>query len=315
VTFTTAFEVSPPEAFEAITKRTAQRMQRQLLAVDAQYDRRRLVMITLNSGAVVGFPLSALPGLERAAPEDLRKIVVEGGGYGLHVASFGADISVPRLLEDYLGSTLMKPALVPAGASRAHGRLGGGRGRWRRGGDARGADDGCWGGRAPGGLRVASLIAGAPLNVLAQCIADRQIYCRSSQSEKPPMRSVGFVGTMALALCVVQPAIAGPLSPPGFSGDVQTSSGQILVTAFGDLISQYSADTYTNFAETTVTGGAAPRVYAHATMTTINNSGSAANAGVGLHYAAEIVGPQSISVALQVTADGLTNPLISVALI
>ncbi|MFM9974469.1 MAG: DUF2442 domain-containing protein [Beijerinckiaceae bacterium] len=42
-------------------------------------------MIPLGNGAVVGFPLSFLPGLEQASPEGLCKIEVKGGGYGLHV--------------------------------------------------------------------------------------------------------------------------------------------------------------------------------------------------------------------------------------
>src|SRR5665213_4587604 len=105
------FKVPTAEEFEAITRRTAERMKRQLLAVSARYDRRgERVMIALNNGAVVGFPLSVLPGLERATPDDLRHIAIEGEGYGLHVAALDADISVPRLLADQLGSTVMKRA-------------------------------------------------------------------------------------------------------------------------------------------------------------------------------------------------------------
>jgi Protein of unknown function (DUF2442) len=101
------------QEFDAITRRTVQRMKHQLLAVDARYDRRnQRVMITLNNGAVVGFPLAVLPGLEQATPDDLRKIEVAGGGYGLHIASLDADISIPTLLEDQLGSTAMRRAVV-----------------------------------------------------------------------------------------------------------------------------------------------------------------------------------------------------------
>jgi hypothetical protein len=81
-------------------------------------------MITLNNGAVVGFPLSALPGLEGATPDDLRRIEVEGGGYGLRVAKLDADISLPQLLADQLGSTLMKGIVARAGGSREGGRPG-----------------------------------------------------------------------------------------------------------------------------------------------------------------------------------------------
>ena len=120
------FQIPSSQEFDAITRRTAERMKRQLLAVSARYDSRTgRVVIDLNNGAVVGFPLSVLPGLERATTRDLRKIVIEGGGYGLHVPALDADLSIPALLEDQLGSTIMKRAVVRAGASRANGRLGG----------------------------------------------------------------------------------------------------------------------------------------------------------------------------------------------
>jgi hypothetical protein len=120
------FKAPTQKQFDAISRRTAERIKHQLLAVDARYDRRGArVMITLNNGAVVGFPLSALPGLESATPDDLRHIEVEGGGYGLHVATLDADISIPSLLADQLGSTLMWRAVARVNASKANGRLGG----------------------------------------------------------------------------------------------------------------------------------------------------------------------------------------------
>lgn len=120
------FKAPTQHEFDAITRRTAQRMSRQILAVEARYDKRgERVMITLNNGAVVGFPLSVLPGLEHASPDDLRRIEVEGGGYGLHVASLDADISIPSLMADQLGSTIMRRAVARATASKVNGRLGG----------------------------------------------------------------------------------------------------------------------------------------------------------------------------------------------
>ncbi|HET6609623.1 MAG TPA: DUF2442 domain-containing protein [Rhodopila sp.] len=120
------FKQLTAESFRAITQRTVQERQGQLLAIQARYDRRlSRLLITLNNGAVVGFPLSMLPGLERASPEDLRRIDVENGGYGLHVPSLDADISVPHLLHDELGSTLMTRAAARARASRQNGKLGG----------------------------------------------------------------------------------------------------------------------------------------------------------------------------------------------
>lgn len=120
------FHMPTEASLDAITKRTALRRQRQLRAVAARYDRRlQRVMITLTNGTVVGFPLAVLPGLATATPEDLRKIQIEGGGYGLHVAALDADISIPHLLAEYLGSALMQRAMARAQASQSNGRLGG----------------------------------------------------------------------------------------------------------------------------------------------------------------------------------------------
>ena len=120
------FKIPTEREFETISRQTAKRMKHQLLAVTARYDRRsEHLMITLNTGAVVGFPLSFLQGLETATAEDLRKIEIEGGGYGLHIPSLDADISIPSLLADHLGSSLMKRAVSRATASKANGRLGG----------------------------------------------------------------------------------------------------------------------------------------------------------------------------------------------
>ncbi len=120
------FQAPTQREFDAATRRGERHMQQSLLAVSARYDRRaNRVVITLNNGTIVGFPLSVLAGLEHARPDDLRSIEVEAGGYGLHVAKLDADISVPRLLEEQLGSTAMKVAQARAMASRANGRLGG----------------------------------------------------------------------------------------------------------------------------------------------------------------------------------------------
>jgi hypothetical protein len=120
------FEVPTDQEFDAITRRTATRMKRRLRATGARYDRHTgRVMITLNTDAVVGFPLAMLPGLEHATAEDLDTIEIQGGGYGLHVPSLDADIAVPELLADHLGSTLMRRDVIRAKASQANGRLGG----------------------------------------------------------------------------------------------------------------------------------------------------------------------------------------------
>ena len=120
------FKIPTPREFDADTRRGARWMTRSLLVVSARYDRRgERMIITLNSGAIVGFPLSVPPGLAHAAAEDLRTIAVQEGGYGLHVAALDVDISILRLLEEQLGSSMMRVAQARAAASRANGRLGG----------------------------------------------------------------------------------------------------------------------------------------------------------------------------------------------
>jgi len=117
------FRVPTQREFDAATRRGERRTRRSLLAVSARYDRRsQRVMITLNNGAIVGFPLAVLPGLTQAQPDDLRVITVEAGGYGLHVPSLDADISVPLLLEEQLGASAAKGARAHAAASPADGR-------------------------------------------------------------------------------------------------------------------------------------------------------------------------------------------------
>lgn len=52
-------------------------------------------------------------------------ITVKGGGYNLRFDNLDADISIPQLLEDELGSKVMKRSIARARASKANGLLGG----------------------------------------------------------------------------------------------------------------------------------------------------------------------------------------------
>jgi hypothetical protein len=123
--FMAEFRAPPQEEFDAITRRTTRWMKRQILATNARSDQRyERVMITLNTGAMVGFPLSVLPGLEQATPDDLRNIEVSGAGCGLHVASLDADISIASLLSDQPGSAAKRRAVTRANAFKTNGRLG-----------------------------------------------------------------------------------------------------------------------------------------------------------------------------------------------
>jgi len=97
-----------------------------LAALSAKYDtRRREISIRLNNGISAAFPLDLIPELKTASTDDLRKIVVEGRGYGLHVPAIDADISIAQLFADHLGATGMLTRLKRARASRANGKRGG----------------------------------------------------------------------------------------------------------------------------------------------------------------------------------------------
>ncbi len=97
-----------------------------LAARSAKYDaRRHEICIRLNNDVSAAFPLDLIPELRAASADDLRKIVVEGRGYGLHFPAIDADISVARLFADHLGATGMLTRLKRVRASRANGKLGG----------------------------------------------------------------------------------------------------------------------------------------------------------------------------------------------
>jgi hypothetical protein len=97
-----------------------------LAAKSAKFDtRRRELSIHLNNGITTAFPLDLIPELKSASADDLRKVIVEGRGYGLHFPAIDADISVARLFADHLGATGMLTRLKRARASQANGKRGG----------------------------------------------------------------------------------------------------------------------------------------------------------------------------------------------
>jgi hypothetical protein len=116
------FENINEDEFAARTLKT----QPTLAAQSAKYDaRRNEICIRLNNGISAAFPLDLMPELKAASSDDLRKIVVEGRGYGLHFPAIDADISVAQLFADHLGATGMLTRLKRSRASRKNGKLGG----------------------------------------------------------------------------------------------------------------------------------------------------------------------------------------------
>lgn len=106
-------------------------------AVAARYDRRSSrVVVSLNTGVEVAFPVRLAEGLAGASADDLAEIEISPAGLGLHWPRLDADLYVPALLEGVFGSkNWMARELGAAGgrarsaakaaASRANGRKGG----------------------------------------------------------------------------------------------------------------------------------------------------------------------------------------------
>lgn len=106
-------------------------------AVSARYDRRSgRIVVGLNTGIELAFPVDLAEGLGGAAPDDLADIEISPAGLGLHWPKLDADIYVPALLQGVFGGPRwMAGELGAAGgrarsdakaaASRANGRKGG----------------------------------------------------------------------------------------------------------------------------------------------------------------------------------------------
>ena len=91
--------------FEAANKRAAVRLSKTPRAIAARYDPRieRLV-IDLSSSVSISFRPQNVPGIEEATPEQLAEIEISPSGFGLHFPAIDADLYLPSLLEDFLGS-------------------------------------------------------------------------------------------------------------------------------------------------------------------------------------------------------------------
>jgi len=110
----------------SVFEKTRRRADTAFRAESARFDARTgQLIVQLTNGASAGFPLAFIQGLETATAADLRRIEVQGRGYGLHIPLLDADISVSRLFLDVLGSNIMSRAERRATASRANGAKGG----------------------------------------------------------------------------------------------------------------------------------------------------------------------------------------------
>jgi hypothetical protein len=106
-------------------------------AVSARYDARHgRVVVVLNTGVHIAFPVELAQGLAGAARADLAEIEISPAGTGLHWPRLDADLYIPALLQGAFGSkSWMARQLGAAGgavrsdakkaAARANGAKGG----------------------------------------------------------------------------------------------------------------------------------------------------------------------------------------------
>lgn len=105
-------------------------------AVAVQFDgRQRLLVIQLESHALVCFRDVDLQGLAGVDARDLETIEITPDGYGLHFPAIDQDFSVPALLEGFVGTRKwmaergrkggQSTSTAKRSAAQANGRLGG----------------------------------------------------------------------------------------------------------------------------------------------------------------------------------------------
>lgn len=124
------------EAVEAATRR-GRKVEDEYAAMRAYHDKRSgKVVVELASGWEIGFPPSAVQGLEKATDNDLDRLELTPSRLGLHFPTLDVDLSIPALFHQQTGSKKwMAQQLGKAGgsvtsdkkasAARENGRRGG----------------------------------------------------------------------------------------------------------------------------------------------------------------------------------------------
>jgi len=104
------------------------------VAVAARY-RAGMILVTLNSGVEVRFPINLAQALEGRSSKELSDIQIEARGHGLHWPKLDVDLYLPNLLQGVLGTRKRMMAIgrlggsattpAKAKASAENGKLGG----------------------------------------------------------------------------------------------------------------------------------------------------------------------------------------------
>jgi hypothetical protein len=106
-------------AFERAAKQ-AQTLRKAGHAVAARYDRRSArIVVRLNTGVEIAFPVDLAEGLAGASPDDLAAIEITPAGFGLHWPKLDADLYVPALLQGAFGSKRWMAAQLGATGGKA----------------------------------------------------------------------------------------------------------------------------------------------------------------------------------------------------
>ncbi len=130
--------VSETEFVQAETRAAAKRQPGH--AITARYDRRTArVLVGLDSGVQVAFPVRLAEGLADASPDDLATIEISPAGLGLHWPKLDVDVYVPALLQGVFGSTRWMAARLGAtgGQARSNAKVVASRENGRKGGRPR----------------------------------------------------------------------------------------------------------------------------------------------------------------------------------
>ena len=125
------------DTFAAATRRATARVNQSPGVTRAFFDPQQArVVLELNTGMVLTFPVQDIEGLSHATPQELQQIEISPSGLGIHVPALDVDLYIPSLLQGFMGTKQWMAAQMgktggkatsaaKAAAARANGKLGG----------------------------------------------------------------------------------------------------------------------------------------------------------------------------------------------
>lgn len=125
------------DTFAAATRRATARVNQSPGVTRAFFDPQQArVVLELNTGMVLTFPVQDIEGLSHATPQQLQEIEISPSGLGIHVPALDVDLYIPSLLQGFMGTKQWMAAQMgktggkatsaaKAAAARANGKLGG----------------------------------------------------------------------------------------------------------------------------------------------------------------------------------------------